>query len=258
MRLSLLLATTLMLASITAFAATRETGFLNRTVTVDGTTYKYAVYVPANFSPEKKWPIVLFLHGAGERGEEGSLQTDTGIGTALRRYPDRYPAIVVMPQCRPNQNWNLPAMQAQALAALEQSSTEFNGDPDRTYLTGLSLGGYGTWGLAQAKPGKFAAIAPVCGGVVPPPGARGILPQNSEEDPYNAAAKRVGKVPAWIFHGEADSVVPATESQKMYAAMKALGGDVHYSEYHAVNHNSWDKAYADPDLPRWMFSQKLK
>src|SRR5260221_1701062 len=140
MRFSLLLAATLTLAGAAAFAAPRETGFLNRTVTVDGTLYKFVVFLPADYTPEKKWPIVLFLHGAGERGDEGSLQTDTGIGTALRRHPDRYPAVVVMPQCRRDKNWNEPMMQAQALAALEQSAKEFNGDPDRTYLTGLSLG----------------------------------------------------------------------------------------------------------------------
>ncbi len=236
MRFSILLAAILTFAALTAFAAPRETGFLNRTVTVDGTIYKFVVFVPADYTPEKKWPIVLFLHGAGERGDEGSLQTDTGIGTALRRHPDRYPAVVVMPQCRPSKN----------------------GDPDRTYLTGLSLGGYGTWALAAAKPGKFAAIAPVCGGVVPPPGSRNLLPQSTEEDPYSAAAAKIGKTPVWIFHGDADKSVPVTESQKMNAAMKALGGDVHYTEYPGVPHNSWDKAYAEPEFPAWLFAQRLQ
>jgi predicted peptidase len=241
-------------------AAPPETGFLNRTVAVDGVTYRYQVFLPANWSPDQKWPIVLFLHGAGERGDDGLAQTDVGLGHALRRFPDRYPAVVVMPQCRNDKFWSEPAMQAQALAALERSSKEFNGDAARTYLTGLSLGGYGTWAIAVHHPGRFAAIAPVCGGVVAPGSVRGIMPELESEggDPYTTAAKRVGSTPMWIFHGDADKTVPVTESQKMNAAVKAAGGDVRYTEYPGVNHNSWDKAYAEPEFPKWLLSQRLK
>jgi predicted peptidase len=241
-------------------AAPPETGFLNRTVAVDGVTYRYQVFLPANWTPDQKWPIVLFLHGAGERGDDGLAQTDVGLGHALRRFPDRYPAVVVLPQCRNDKFWSEPAMEAQALAALERSSKEFNGDPARTYLTGLSLGGYGTWAIAVHHSGKFAAIAPVCGGVMPPGSARPMLPELESEggDPYVTAAKKVGSTPVWIFHGAADSVVPVAESQKMNAAVKAAGGDVRYTEYPGVNHNSWDKAYAEPEFPKWLLSQKLR
>jgi len=241
-------------------AAPPETGFLNRTVAVDGVDYRYQVFVPANWTPDQKWPIVLFLHGAGERGDDGLAQTDVGLGHALRRFPDRYPAVIVMPQCRNDKFWSDPAMEAQALAALERSSKEFNGDAARTYLTGLSLGGYGTWAIAVRNPGKFAAIAPVCGGVVAPGSLRGIIPELEAEggDPYVTAAKKVGSTPVWIFHGDADKTVPVAESQKMNAAVRAAGGDVRYTEYPGVNHNSWDKAYAEPEFPKWLLSQRLK
>src|SRR5438105_15690735 len=114
-------------------AQPHETGFLNRTVSLAGVAYRYQVYVPADWSADKKWPVVLFLHGAGERGDDGLAQTQAGIGAALRLHADRYPAIVVMPQCRKELWWQDPAMEAQALAALDQSVKEVHTDPDRVY-----------------------------------------------------------------------------------------------------------------------------
>ncbi|MGE0881970.1 MAG: prolyl oligopeptidase family serine peptidase [Blastocatellales bacterium] len=237
-----------------------ETGFLNRKVTIDKETYHYQVFVPRDWNKKQKWPVILFLHGAGERGDDGYVQTEVGIGTAIRKNVARFPAIVVMPQCRKNVWWTEDSMQAQALKALEQSIKEFNGDRERLYLTGLSMGGYGTWGIAANNPGKFAALVPICGGIrIPrrPNTPEAATPPEPTGDPYAEAAKKIGSTPVWIFHGGADPVVPTDESRKMNEALKAIGGNVQYTEYEKVGHNSWDKAYAEPELMKWLLGQKL-
>jgi len=250
------LGASLALFSFSAAAERQETGFLDRTATVEGVTYRYQVYVPADYTADKKWPVVLFLHGAGERGDDGLAQTNVGIGTAIRAHADRYHTIIVMPQCRKNVFWQAPEMEKQALASLAQSIKEFNTDPDRVYLTGLSMGGYGSWALLQEYPGKFAAAVIICGGIVPPPSAK--MPAPTSSDPYGDAAKKIGAaVPIWVFHGGADPVVPVTESRKMVEALKALGSSVKYTEYEGVLHDSWVKAYADAETPAWLFSQTL-
>ncbi len=249
----------ILLFAATAFAKT-ETGFLNRTATIGKTTYRYQVYVPANWNKNQKWPILLFLHGAGERGEDGFLQTNTGIGTAIRLKNERFPAIIVLPQCRKDVWWTAPDMEAQALKALEQSTKEFNGDTQRTYLTGLSMGGYGSWAIASKYPNKFAALTIICGGVKIPERLRNLpgMPMQPEGvDVYAECARKIGKTPTWIFHGDKDAAVPVEESRKMNEALKAAGGQVKYTEYPGINHNSWDKAYAEADLMTWMLSHKL-
>jgi predicted peptidase len=239
-----------------AAAKKQETGFLDRAVVVQGTSYKYQVYVPENWSPKQKWPVILFLHGAGERADDGMFQTQVGIGRAIREHRERFPAIVVLPQCRKDDWWAKSPMDDQAIAALEAATKEFHGDKDRTYLTGLSMGGYGTWHLAAKYPGRFAAITPICGGVLMPDAAR--VQQASDSSPYTEAAKKIGgKTPTWIFHGGDDPVVPVTESQRMNEAMKAMGGDVRYTEYPGVGHDSWTKAYDEAELMKWMLSKSL-
>ncbi len=250
----------LLLLAFPVYSRSNETGFLNRTVKIGTETYRYQVFVPLDWNKKQKWPVVLFLHGAGERGDDGLIQTEVGVGTAIRRYVDRFPAVVVLPQCRKGVWWTEEKMQEQALKALDQSIKEFNGDTDRLSLTGISMGGYGTWGIASRYPGKFAALAPVCGGIRPP--ARAPVPEAMKNpdpnvDPYAEAAKKIGRTPVWIFHGGDDRVVPPEESRKMNEALKTAGGDVKYTEYEKVGHNSWDKAYAEPELMKWMLSQKL-
>jgi predicted peptidase len=240
------------------FARSRDTGFLNRTILLNGTTYRYQVYVPADWSKRKRWPVILFLHGAGERGDDGLIQTEVGIGTAIRRHSERFPCIVVFPQCRKGLWWTDAQMEAQALKALDQAMKEFNADPQMVYLTGISMGGYGTWHMASRNPGRFAALAPVCGGIRPPAGLETGHTQTPPSDPYAATAEKIGSTPVWVFHGEADPVVPVAESRKMVEALKAIGGNVRYSEYPGVGHNSWDKAYAEPDFVPWLLSYKLK
>jgi predicted peptidase len=247
----------LALCTLAPAAERRETGFLDRTVISDGVTFRYQVYVPSDYNSDVKLPIVLFLHGAGERGDDGLAQTNVGIGTAIRAHPDRYHAIIVMPQCGKGVWWQDTAMETQALASLDQSIKEFHTDPDRVYLTGLSMGGYGSWALLQKYPGRFAAAVVICGGIVPPPSTK--LPAPPGDDPYGDAAKKIGtSMPIWVFHGGADPVVPVTESRKMVEALKALGSNVKYTEFDGVLHDSWVKAYNDTAMPPWLFGQSRK
>lgn len=248
-----------------AFAT--DTGFLDRKVTVDGVTYRYQVYVPVDYTPEQSWPIALFLHGSGERGDDGSVQTQVGIGVAIRGDRKRFPMIVVMPQARANTRWS-GAMAAQALQALEQSITEFHGDRQRVYLTGLSMGGQGVWLLAASKPHTFAALVPISSflkldnddDVMDPAQDQALLvqfPELSAKDPFAAFARRIGKTPVWIFHGGADNLVPVQQPRQLAQAMRAGGSEVRYSEYAGGNHGAWDRAYAEPELVPWLLSQRL-
>ena len=241
-----------------------ETGFLDRSVTVDGASYRYQVYVPLDYTPDKSWPVTLFLHGSGERGEDGLAQTQAGIGDAIRRDRKRFPMIVVMPQAPANTRWS-GARATLAMAALESAIVEFHGDRQRLYLTGMSMGGQGVWLLAAANPRKFAALAPVCGflrlenddDVIDPAQDQALLaqfPELLEPDPAAAFARRIGKTPVWIFHGAADDLVPPENARALDRAMRAGGGEVRYSEYEGVDHGAWDRAYAEPDLVSWLLS----
>ena len=260
-------ATLLAMLAWTGVAMAGDTGFLDRRVVVDGVSHRYQVYVPIDYTPDKHWPIALFLHGSGERGDDGSKQSQVGMPAAIRVDRKRFPMIVVVPQARPNTRWS-GVMAEQAMQALNQSIKEFNGDPQRTYLTGLSIGGQGVWLLAAAYPHRFAAIAPVCGflrldhddDVSDPAWNQAVLKQFPELlaiDPEAEMVKRIGKTPAWIMHGAVDDVVPPENSRRMVAALKAVGGEVRYSEYEGVNHGSWDRAYAEPQLVPWLLSHRL-
>lgn len=246
-------------ASGTAVAKPNPTGFLNRTLTVAGTTYRYQVYVPTDFYVKKgqKWPIILFLHGAGERGSDGLLHTQVGLPASIRQHVERWPAIVVMPQCPAERYWTEPAMQTMALAALAEEQRKFHPDPTRVYLTGLSMGGYGTWLMASQHPGMFAAVVPICGGAyLPAHRAKQFLAQ--PPGLYTTIAQGIGSsAPVWTFHGGNDSVVPVTETRQLVEALQAAGGTVQYTEYPGVDHDSWTKAYDQATLAQWMFSQQV-
>lgn len=251
----------LMLCAVSA-AARVQTGFLDRTVSVSGKSYRYQVYVPADFSSKKSWPVLLFLHGSGERGSDGLLQTDVGLPHAIRQNAARFPFVVVIPQCSKDKIWGEPEMQAQALAALDASIKEFHGDRSHIYLTGLSMGGFGTWEIAAANPGRFAALVPVCSGVRPLKDWPQLKVQLADDakaaDPYAEVARRIGNTPVWMFHGDADQAVPVEESRHMAEALKAAGAEYKYTEYPGVNHNSWDKAYAESELVPWLLAHSLR
>jgi poly(3-hydroxybutyrate) depolymerase len=235
--------------------AHHDTGFLNRRVTVNGSTYKYQVYLPENWTEHGHWPVILFLHGSGERGSEGMDETQIGLPQALRVHPERWPFIVVMPQVPfGHRHWTDPDMMQMALAALDADTKEFHGDRDRTYLTGLSLGGYGVYELARYNPHRFAALVPVSGGVF-----WSYRPDRWHDKTTLPAeyARAIGRTPVWIFHGADDNVVIAKQAVLMYDALKAEGGNVRFWEYTGWRHNSWDKAYANPDLPGWLLAHRL-
>ena len=250
-----LLCCLLLLVAAPAFARrAQETGFLNRSLTINGVAHKYQVYLPEGWNEHEKWPIILFLHGTGERGTEGMDETQIGLPAAIRMHPERWPFVVVMPQVPFNHHhWTDPDMMEMAMGALDLETHEFHGDPERTYLTGLSLGGYGVWELARTYPHTFAAIVPVSGGVF-----WSYQPQRWQQTELPMEyARVVAHTPAWIFHGADDPVVAPKQSELMYEAMKAEGGNVRFWEYAGVRHNSWEKAYAVPELPHWFLSHHL-
>ena len=234
-----------------------ETGFLDRSVVIGSRTYPYQVYVPANYSTRTDWPVILFLHGAGERGSDGLLQTTVGIASAIRQDPKRFPAIVIIPQLSPDSQW-VGAPAEAAYTALTQTLGEFKVDAQRVYLTGLSMGGHGTWYLAYRHPEIFAAIAPICGWVTERPDSRGtvtvIPPGDGPELP--ALAKRLGKLPVWIFHGEMDPTVAVRYSREPAEALKSASANVRYTEFLGLGHNVWDATYASDTFLNWLFAQR--
>jgi predicted peptidase len=233
--------------------------FVERSVRIGDVSYAYKVYLPPGFDPRRSWPVILFLHGAGEAGTDGVRQTEVGLGRVLRANPERFPAVVVFPQAPRGQVW-LGDLARVATTALDQTIAEFRGDPDRITLAGLSMGGYGAWVLAYEDPDRYAAIVSVCGGIVPPAGLRAWLaqlpPTLEADDPYAATAARVKGIPAWLFHGADDATVPVTESRRIVAALRQAGGSPRYTEYEGVPHNAWDRAFAEPDLPKWLLAQR--
>jgi predicted esterase len=234
----------------------QETGFLNRKIELRGAVYRFQVYLPEDWRRDdhKLWPIVLALHGRGERGSEGMWQTQIGLPQAVRDHPDRWPFVIVMPQCPQPDYWTDPPMMALALAALDQESQEFHGDPERTYLTGLSLGGYGAWELALREPHRWAAIFIAASGVFWSYAPERWQQADSLPEDY---ARAIGHTPVWLFHGMEDNVVPERESELMYEAIKAEGGHVRLWLYQGIHHDCWTRAYDEPDLPRWLLSHRL-
>ena len=216
--------------------------FTRREVFVDGSRTIYQLFKPA--LDEAPLPVILFLHGRGESGLDSLLPTTVGIGPAITRDPARFPALVVFPQASRGYGWrgfNLAA----AFAALDDVMHAYDADATRVYCTGISMGGYGTWAAALAQPHRFAALAPVCGGL-----------DFSTGFTIPAAASRIAHIPQWVFHGDADNVIPVTESRAMVDALKTAGANVRYTEYASVRHNSWDRAYAEPELMPWMLGNR--
>ncbi len=204
---------------------------------------RYARFVPPGQPPADGWPAILFLHGAGERGSDGLAPTRVGIGPHLR--PD-YPAVVVFPQCLKNRYWPEPEMMQRAMAAFEDGLRDMAIDRRRVYLTGISMGGYGSWLLGALHSTMLAAIVTVCGGFPP---SRGLT--------LDDAVDRLKHIPIWNFHGAQDDIIPVDESRRLVARLQAAGSLIRYTEYPHVMHNSWDPAYATPELWPWLFDQKL-
>jgi predicted peptidase len=245
----------------TASAQTVETGFLNRTVLVEGAEYRYQVYVPRDFRRSVSWPVILALHGGIGYGSDGLLQTAEGLANAIRRHVERFPAIVVFPQSRADgtPGWQTQGGEA-ALAELDKAIAEFNGDRSRVYLTGFATGGNGCWYLASHHPERFAALVVASGWISEHRGKSGTLypaiAPASAADPYAAVAELVSSLPIWIVHGGADTDIPVEESRHMFAALKSIGANVQYTELSGVDVHTWDPAYNNADLVAWMLRQR--
>jgi predicted peptidase len=168
------------------------------------------------------------------------------------------PAIVVFPQVPVGERWiGEPA--DVAIAALDRSTKEFNGDPARTYLTGLSMGGYGALHVALAHPDRFAALVVICGGLLPHPTATSVAKSPlipDDVDPYLYVAKALRKIPVWLFAGADDPTIPQRESRQLEAAFNAVSGDVKFTEFPDTQHNAWGKAYGETALWPWLFAQR--
>jgi predicted peptidase len=224
-----------------------ETGFLFKTLVEDGRRHDYCVYVPPEYEPSRAWPVILFLHGSGERGEDGLLQTDVGLPAAIRKNRRRYPAVVVMPQCRGGDVWWSEAMMTLALRCVEETSDAYHLDQNRIYVTGLSLGGAGAWHLGAKYARHVAAIVPVCGFADLGDGSPGVAQR---------LAVQLRGVPIWCFHGALDEHVPVQKSREMVAALRAAGATVQYTEIPDGGHFIWDQAYGDDRMVSWMLAQR--
>lgn len=215
-----------------------------RTARVGATEYAYQVHVPASVKDSP--PVIVFLHGIGQRGAGGFLPESGAAGALLRGYLSKIPAVVLLPQCRAGSYWSDPFMDEMVMTALSQTESEFKADAERLYLTGVSMGGYGVWHLASQHAGRFAALVSVCGGV-----------HGRDDTRFKDTAEKVGETPAWLFHGADDRVVSVEESRQMTAALKAVGGNVKYSEYPGVGHAVWTQVFAERGLMPWLLSQRL-
>lgn len=257
-RVVILLAVVACLLTACMSVPERATGsFVERNIDVAGTSHRYQVFVPASAAGGRTPPVIVFLHGSGERGSDGAKQTTVGIGPYIRAHQNDFPAIVVFPQAPDDTEWAGNA--DLVFASLDAATREFHGDPDRTYLTGLSMGGYGTWDMAMRAPGRFAALVPVCGGLVHPRRpSMGVSGIDGAADPYAAVAARLKGTPTWQFHGAMDDVVSPDYSRQMDAALKTAGaGDARLTIFPDANHNSWDPAYSQtPELWTWLFAQR--
>ena len=218
----------------------------------EGGTLLYRQHVTPNLPADKKVPLVILLHGIGERGDDNAAQLKHGALDLITFADANGGAIVIVPQCPDKELWvnvdhealshTMPAEPSAAMkrvmALIEEKAGKMPIDPDRIYVTGLSMGGFGTWDIIQRRPTLFAAAVPICGGGDP------------------AFAPALKDLPIWIFHGGADPVIKAPRSREMEAAIKAAGGNVKYREYPGVEHDSWTQTYADPDVLKWMFEQR--
>jgi len=210
-----------------------------------GEQLRYRWLAPPRPRPRRRYPLVIFLHGMGERGDDNQSQLRNGVAEWLASDAARaeYPAFYLVPQCPPEEYWAGPsaglsrpaALVMQTLRALRRTCPV---DPARVYLGGLSMGGFGVWRLLSRYPRTFAAAVMICGGGNP------------------ARARSLARIPLWLFHGAEDDTVSPEQSRAMVAALQRAGGNVRYTEYPGVGHASWFPAFQEPELLPWLFAQR--
>jgi len=194
---------------------------------------RYLLYLPKDYDRQASWPVLLFLHGSGERGDDLELVKVHGPPKLVAAGKD-FPFIVVSPQCPKDQWWE----PIELIALLDDIGRKYKVDAERVCVTGLSMGGFGTWRLAAYAPTRFAAIAPICGG----------------GEPY--WAKQFAKLPTWGFHGALDDGVPLERTAEMVLALKKAGGNPKLTVYPEAGHDSWTETYNNPELYTWLLAQK--
>jgi poly(3-hydroxybutyrate) depolymerase len=210
------------------------TGFQARSITLDGREHRFAIYLPPNYDPQYRWPLLVFLNGRGECGTDGEKHLKVGLAPAIHAEPERWPFVVVLPQKPRSETWwtDHEDLVMATTTAVEQ---EFSIDPQKRLLTGLSQGGHGTWAIGAKNPHMWAAIAPVCGFRI-----------------GEVTVKALRSTPVWAFHGMADPIVSAQQSQQLVAELEAAGGKPILTLYDGVGHNSWDMAYRHSGLAEWL------
>lgn len=199
---------------------------------------QYLIYLPEDYeSSDKNYPLVLFLHGAGERGNDLELVKRHGPPKLVEEGKE-FPFILISPQCPEGTRWNYQTLSL--IALLDEIELKYRVDKNKIYVTGLSMGGQGTWTLALTQPNRFAAIAPVCGWT----------------DSWEVC--KISHLPIWVFHGAKDNVVPVTESEQMVNAIKQCGAkEIHLTVYPEANHDAWTETYNNPELYNWLLSHSL-
>jgi predicted peptidase len=233
----------LVLTPAVLFGADVKTGFVTKThKNGDGSTSEFVVFVPHSYDGTKEFPIILFLHGSGEtKGDRsGKMPVEQGIGPHIKRNEKTFPAFVVIPQSE-KRTWKADSDDGKrAMAMLDETMAEYKTDSKRQYLTGLSMGGFGAWSFAVAHSKRWACLVPICGGGDP------------------KAAEVIQEIPCWCWHGDQDGAVKVDLSRQMIDSLKKAGASPRYTELAHMGHNSWDAAYASPDLIDWMMKQKQK
>ena len=194
--------------------------------------YKYLLYVPPDYSSGMPVPLMLFLHGAGERGNDLDIVKKLGPPRLIEE-GRTFPFIVVSPQCHANRWWDAEDLNV----LLEEIEQTYTVDANRIYVTGLSMGGFGTWTLGVTYPEKFAALVPICGW----------------GEPF--AAFRLKDMPIWAFHGAKDPIVPLSKGQEMVEAVQRAGGSPRFTVYPEAEHDSWTETYNNPELYDWLLQQ---
>jgi len=194
---------------------------------------RYLLFLPDNYQAKEKWPMLVFLHGRGERGDNIELVKKHGPPKIVENKKD-FPFIVLSPQCPLDQSWS----SVPVIDLIDEIASKYRVDPNRIYLTGLSMGGYGTWDIATRYPYRFAALAPICGGGNP------------------AAARLLRHLPIWVFHGAKDNTVPLSRSQEMVEALREVDGNVKFTVYPEAGHDSWTATYDNPELYQWFLKHK--
>lgn len=202
----------------------------------------YYLYLPPEYeqSEQERWPLLIFLHGAGERGTDLTLVTKHGPVQQVGEGRD-FPFLIAAPQCPENQTWDRLLPQLDLF--LEELLAKYRVDVERIYLTGLSMGGFGTWHWAVHQSRAFAALVPICGGTWPLLGF-----------PERITVLR--EVPIWAFHGVDDDVIPVERTEELVEVLQEVGAPIRYTTYEGVGHNSWEPAYNEPELIPWLLQHR--